>query len=1023
MPGNLDTLEYLIKISLDKQGAIAAQQELARLSTEAQAQAAKLGKAYQVTGKEFAQVSKATEEGITTTHKLTEEVKYADGTFGKVTHTVKQTADGLGQLTSETQGVTVATSTATKASQSFLAAQIKLAARAIAVIPIWMALRAVYSTVIGSISDIIQAHKDLDEGMQKVMAVVQETGDAQAKVYDMLRTKAINYYATSLANIKDITQAMYELGSAGRSAEEMAKGFKHIMDLSQGAYTDVTQVAKTVAGIMNVFGKQIEQVGDKEKQLQYITDMLADSWQKHQIEVSDISTAFSYLGSVGAATGITFEEFLAAVGNMSDVMLRGGKAGRLLASAIAEMGRNVDALADLGVIFDPYKPIKFRDIMEQLHNIYLKQGESLATNTSMIEVFGAEGARAITDILVRWEGFLKDLERTPEAIEGINKKLKETRELTLWGQFARNMRMWWTNMTQAWKPAGPKGPMSWLREGMKSAADEGERFRKQQLEILDLYTQHKDALKLSQKEADYLAIVLYNLNKVEESNVILRRMWNDEFQKDATQENLSEKEMLNILQQKLQALQKVTEEKKKQTAEDKKITGTGGVTPQEVSFAKRFPKEQKELDLIKDQSLELERQLLGYNEQEIALSKIVDWMKRYNTEERMVAGFGVNINMLLNQDVEALAKIGMSVESMKESFKLVEDYQKQILQDTLKWADALGDITTNLFADLLRGEKGLGDIFSEFAGNIKETYIQAMSEGLSDLVIGQTGIGAQFGSILSAFKGAMSGRGITGAIQKGFLYGAQITEQAIIRGFTAGSAQIAGGFGGGGGGFGGLWMGGPIGAGGGIGAVPMGGGLGRGRATYGRAGGAVGMGQMWGGLATSALTGYSMYQSARAGGASRGRAMGAGIMGGLGAGALGVGLMGGFAAPLLMGGVMQAGVAGMAATGGIWAGGMGALGGVLAAIPVWGWIALGAGLLAGSMLLGRGGKQTQTQVETSTQMKNVASRIDVTNAKLELINRNLIALRQDLTYILPQSAYFAEKRNLEDNFSLDSRRG
>jgi hypothetical protein len=56
-------------------------------------------------------------------------------------------------------------------------------------------------------------------------------------------------------------------------------------------------------------------------------------------------------------------------------------------------------------------------------------------------------------------------------------------------------------------------------------------------------------------------------------------------------------------------------------------------------------------------------------------------------------------------------------------------------------------------------------------------------------------------------------------------------------------------------------------------------------------------------------------------------------------------------------------------------------------------------------------------------MKNVASRIDVTNAKLELINRNLIALRQDLTYILPQSAYFAEKRNLEDNFSLDSRRG
>jgi len=61
--------------------------------------------------------------------------------------------------------------------------------------------------------------------------------------------------------------------------------------------------------------------------------------------------------------------------------------------------------------------------------------------------------------------------------------------------------------------------------------------------------------------------------------------------------------------------------------------------------------------------------------------------------------------------------------------------------------------------------------------------------------------------------------------------------------------------------------------------------------------------------------------------------------------------------------------------------------------------------------------------EIANNTLQVASKIDVTNKQLEYVNRNLLALRQELTYKLPDSAYFSESTNIADQFSLHSRRG
>jgi hypothetical protein len=70
----------------------------------------------------------------------------------------------------------------------------------------------------------------------------------------------------------------------------------------------------------------------------------------------------------------------------------------------------------------------------------------------------------------------------------------------------------------------------------------------------------------------------------------------------------------------------------------------------------------------------------------------------------------------------------------------------------------------------------------------------------------------------------------------------------------------------------------------------------------------------------------------------------------------------------------------------------------------------------------KGAKQTSTSTQTSET--KVGSKIDLSNKKLELINRNLIALKNTMeTYALNSSSYLAEKTGTIDaNFALSARR-
>ncbi len=486
------------------------QQQMKAVSDEANRAAAKTGKSFQNMGTTFQATEKKIKGETQTMGVFSTKMKDADGHVVTYTKSMRMMGGQFVDTGSKTKGMVTGMNQLATSSQKASKGVMSLASRALLTIPIWMALRTLFMSVFKVIGNMIKSFTELDKGMRKVMAVATYTGATQARVYAGLEQKAKQYYVTSSKGMKEITEAMYQIGTAGRSTEEIMLGFNHVLDLSIGTFGSVAQAGKTVSGIMNVFEKQLRKVGGASAQMQYVSDLLATAWKNNQIELSEMATAMQYLGSIGGALDISLEALIATSSVMSDAFLRGGKGGRLIARALIEITKSSDKLRNLGVIFDTYAPLDYYDVMNQIHAIYEKQGGSMSFLTDLIDVFGARGGRAVLSLMQQWEKFNEEISRTPEEIKGAANSLKKLAEGS-WGPIIK--RAW----REAWKETslgsgegvGKKPIVDWL-VGLDEKREKIKTFNT----LIELMG---DNFKTTKEEAILLANYIYDLTALSDT--------------------------------------------------------------------------------------------------------------------------------------------------------------------------------------------------------------------------------------------------------------------------------------------------------------------------------------------------------------------------------------------------------------------------------------------------------------------------------------------------------------------------
>lgn len=338
--------------------------------------------------------------------------------------------------------------------------------------------------------------------------------------------------------------------------------------------------------------------------------------------------------------------------------------------------------------------------------------------------------------------------------------------------------------------------------------------------------------------------------------------------------------------------------------------------------------------------------------------------------------------LLLLEDLEVFGYTDLEIgekklQLMKDTNREYKDQEGQRLKnleiaqkERIEFAKMLEETISGGIGDMLKGDIGIAEFGQRLAETLRNTFIEEFSKTITKGIFKATGIGDMFSKSMISIK-------------RGFDYGSNLTYKAITSAFSASMRGV--------GGAGGTYPGGyaPPGytdpnqgwIGSGKGNTSAGGNYPGGYAPPGYADpGKSGMtGSQKAGMGVAGgLMAFSQYQSVRTAGGSSGEAIGSAALMGIG----GMLMMSGNPVGIIAGGIM---------------------------------------MIVGS-IIGQGAQGETYREDVKEQTNQIASRIDVSNSHLEWVNRNLVALRQELTYILPNSTYFGET-NTADEFGISAQRG
>ena len=879
-----------------------------------------------------------------------------------------------------------------------------LAKRAALTIPVWLALRAAMMGVMQTIAGGIKHIREFDKAMVRAEVVTRGVAD-MAIFMKSLRVEIQSLAIETGKGVDEIAEAYYRFATSGLSAKEALEGMRVSLKTSIGMMGDTVQTARLLTDVYHLVGDTIEGATTVQEKFTAIGATTAVLWRNNTIELSEFIDGLKRFAATGANVNLTFDQMATMLAVSHTLMQRGTTAGTQLTRMFLMMlERKEEVQALIGPV-DYRKDNMFEVMLEILTEVDAKFGDTAAKAATLINIFGIKGSGvALT--------FAQNLKEVVGEIDRVNKmpmaeRIKEWEYL--FGKLIKTVETQMNRMEQLRKVAGE----TFIRA--ITGTDDFVEALEKIITVMDnnvIPTLHM----LGNNIHHVLIMPFKTLGNVMGDVFILIKnlvdilggVWKayEKISMAATAKvSLKEKAVLMGEAAKAGLVDIKTAWVAAEASQEIAIKGMTAeldkyfeswtkfvISPWELGTG-RFGRPEGDAsaggdDAAKEAAL---RKLMGLSE----LGNL-SLEKRLILTERLQALGYTDLEIKLKQ----LAILREFSIDLKEVEKKEEEVLSKMIDDVNEFSDVLKGAFEGAFVSMFSGEASFSEAFQKVGATIRETILKSLAGGVTSEIFKTTGIGEMFGISMFQLRGMFGG--ISGQLEaahiEGITVGAQIIRQAHQEGMAGGvGASVYAGSGAvtlpGGQqltlpGFGPSgfmskeipYKGQKFGVPGGP-AGPM---------TYAQANPAT-YGQVAGAGFGSAMTGYSMYQAAGGAGGG-GMAMASGITGAVGAAAIGA----------VSAGLLSVGAANF-------------------------WNPVGWALLAASavmMVMGSSKKKEQTSVEVQTHESRISSKIDISNKQLEIVNRNLVALRTALeTYILPQSAYFSEKTNIEDEFALSSLRG
>ena len=214
--------------------------------------------------------------------------------------------------------------------------------------------------------------------------------------------------------VENGASGLYQLASAGLTANEAAALLPHTLKLSMAVQGDHNTLAKLTTQVIKGYGMEFSEAA-------HLTDMFAFAIQKSLIEWQDLASAVKFAMPFFTSTGQSIEQLLGALQILTDRALEAGIAGRGLRQALAEFAESaMDASAGfrkmgVNILNAEGEMLQLTEIASQFADAVGEDVTNTELLTTLIQDLNVRGATAFIHLVQASDEFTASVEATANA--------------------------------------------------------------------------------------------------------------------------------------------------------------------------------------------------------------------------------------------------------------------------------------------------------------------------------------------------------------------------------------------------------------------------------------------------------------------------------------------------------------------------------------------------------------------------------------------------------------------------------
>lgn len=319
----------------------------------------------------------------------------------KLTRAIARTSEEQNDAAKSAIKLSNAHATAAKKTKEHTESTAGIARSMVGMAAAYVSIHSVISAYSNAMKFVIETGSEFQQSMANTKAILQPTAE---------EFQALSYYAQELGrntmfSAKQAADMETELGKAGFNTAQILASGSSVLDLAAASNMGLAESATIASATVKQFNLT---AGDTQK----VVDVLAKTVSISAADAKDYGDAMSYVGVAAENSGYNLEETSAAIGVLSDKMIKGERAGTGLrkivgvladssseaSKAIAKVNPNATTLAEK---FEALKSTGF-------------------DSTKAIKLFGLEAYTASLALV----GGVEDLKRYGEELQWTEGKAK-----------------------------------------------------------------------------------------------------------------------------------------------------------------------------------------------------------------------------------------------------------------------------------------------------------------------------------------------------------------------------------------------------------------------------------------------------------------------------------------------------------------------------------------------------------------------------------------------------------------------